>query len=270
MIHLIKRKIPRTGESLPAIGLGTWQTFDRAPDENLLRVVREFHEAGGKLIDSSPMYGRSEETVGSICAPNVQEFFLATKVWTKGEKEGIAQMESSFQKLRTRKIDLMQIHNLVDWRIHMKTLRMWKEIGRIRYIGVTHYTASSFAELILAIRERHVDFVQFPYSAVTRAAEESLMKEAQEFGVACIVNRPFEEGALLRRLRARPLPTVAAELGCFSWAELLLKFILARPEITCVIPATSNPVHLRELLRGASGRMPDEREREAIAVAVRS
>lgn len=268
-IHLLKRRIPRGGELLPVIGLGTWQSFDKEPSEELSKVLATFYEGGGKLIDSSPMYGKSEETVGSLIATRRKDFFVATKVWTRGEKQGFAQMEESFRKLQTRKVDLMQIHNLVDWRIHLHTLRMMKEQGRIRYIGVTHYAPSSFGELTLAIRDRAVDFVQLPYSAFTRTAEDGILVEAADRGVAVIVNRPFEEGALLRRLRAKALPTVAAELGCFSWAELLLKFILARPEVTCVIPATSNPVHMREILRAGTGRLPDERERESIAMAAR-
>lgn len=264
--RLLTRRIPR-GEHIPAIGLGTWQAFDRAPDENLKLVLSCFREAAGKVIDTSPMYGKAESTIGALISPRQSDYFLATKVWTRGEKEGIAQMEESFRRLHAQKIDLMQIHNLLDWRIHLKTLRGLKEAGRIRFIGVTHYSVSAFDELRMCMAERSIDFVQLPYSVFTRAAEGSLLPEARDRGIAVLVNRPFEEGALLRRLRAKPLPTVAAELGCFSWAELLLKFILARDEITCVIPATSNPDHMREILRAGTGRLPDARERDLIASA---
>lgn len=264
--RLLKRRIPR-GENIPAVGLGTWQAFDRAPDETLRQVLSSFHQAGGKVIDSSPMYGKAESTIGALLSPNQAEYFLATKVWTRGEKEGLAQIDESFRRMHAQKIDLMQIHNLVDWRTHLKTLRHLKEAGRIRFIGVTHYSVSAFPELLLAIAERSIDFVQLPYSVFTRGAETSLLPEARDRGVAVLVNRPFEEGALLRRLRVKPLPTVASELGCFSWAELLLKFILARDEVTCVIPATSSPDHMREILRAGTGRLPDARERELIAMA---
>jgi diketogulonate reductase-like aldo/keto reductase len=232
-------------------------------------VVDLFYESGGRVIDSSPMYGKSESTIGALLAPRQADYFLATKVWTRGEKEGLAQIEESFRKLHAHKIDLLQIHNLVDWRTHLKTLRALKEAGRIRYIGVTHYSVAAFEELLLAMTDRAVDFVQLPYSVFTRAAEESLLGRAAERAIAVVVNRPFEEGALLRRLRTRQLPSVARELGCFSWAELLLKFILARPEVTCVIPATSNPEHMREILRAGTGRLPNDRERELIFQAAR-
>lgn len=263
MNRILKRRIPR-GEHIPAVGLGTWQAFDRPPDAALKQVLSLFHQTGGRLIDSSPMYGKSESTLGALISPEQADYFLATKVWTRGENEGLAQIEESFRRLRVQKLDLLQIHNLLDWRLHLKTLRGLKDQGRIRYIGVTHYSASAFDEMLLAMQDRAVDFVQIPYSVLTRAAEESIFPKALDRGIAVIVNRPFEEGALLRRLKTRPLPVVASELGCYSWAELLLKFILAREEVTCVIPATANPDHMREILRAGSGRLPDAGERDLI------
>jgi diketogulonate reductase-like aldo/keto reductase len=261
---MIKRPIPRTGEALPVIGLGTWQTFDvggevkaRAP---LRQVLRHLLDAGGRVIDSSPRYGRAEEVTGDL----VREIgargktFLATKVWTSGREQGIAQMRRSAELFRAEVIDLMQIHNLVDWRTHLATLRRMKEAGRIRYIGITHYTPSAFAALAQVIEaEGDIDFVQLCYSIATPQAEERLLPLAEARGVAVLVNRPFEEGALLRRIRQRPLPALAAELGCRNWAQFLLKYVLGHPAVTCVIPATASPEHMADNLAARTGSLPD-------------
>ena len=271
--RMLTRRVPRTGEELPAIGLGTWQTFDvgedaaqRAP---LREVLRTFFEGGSRLIDSSPMYGRSEAVVGDLLrgTPWAARAFVATKVWTSGRAEGVAQMEESERRLGGR-IDLMQIHNLVDWQSHLPTLRTWKEQRRIRYTGVTHYAPTAFDELERILRHERVDFVQLPYSIGVREAERRLLPAARDTGTAVIVMRPFEAGALLRELKTKPLPGFAGELGATSWPQLLLKWILAHPAVTVVIPATSSPRHAADNLGAGVGRLPDERQRAQIAAAV--
>lgn len=262
-----RREIPASGESIPVIGMGTWQTFDvgssAAEREPLLKVLRIFLDVGGRVIDSSPMYGRSEEVAGDLLArlDSNREAFVATKVWTTGREAGIRQMEESFEKLRVRSMDLMQVHNLVDWRTQLSTLRGWKDRGRIRYTGVTHYRSSAFDELERIIREEPIDFVQLPYSIATRRAEDRLLPAAADRGVAVLVMRPFEGGSLFRRVRGRTLPAWAGEFDCASWAQFFLKFILGHPAVTCPIPATSNPDHMVDNVRAGFGRLPDERTR---------
>lgn len=242
------------------IGLGTWQTFDVAPrqHETLAPVVDAFAALGGTLIDSSPMYGRAEEAVGAL-RQRVPRAFIATKVWTRGRADGIAQMERSGSLMG--RIDLMQVHNLVDWRTHLATLREWKESGRIRYVGVTHYQTSAFGDLASIMRSETIDFVQLPMSIALPDAEERLLPLASGRGIAVLVNRPFEGGNLLRDVRRRPLPAWAAEFGCASWSEIFLRWIVSHPEVTCVIPATSSAGHLRENMRAGEGSMLDAAER---------
>jgi aryl-alcohol dehydrogenase-like predicted oxidoreductase len=268
------RKIPRSGEALPAIGMGTARTFDvgDAPEERrpLAEVLQLFFAGGGKVIDSSPMYGRAETVVGDLLAAGGHEgkAFLATKVWTEGRAEGVAQMEESMRRLRTRRLDLLQVHNLVDTETHLRTLRAWKDEGRIRYIGITHYQLGAFDELARVMRKHPLDFVQLPYSLGVREAEKVLLPLAAERGVAVLVMRPFEGGTLFREARAKPLPPVAAELGASSWAQLFLKFILAHPAVTCAIPATSKPEHMRDNLQAMRGPLPDEAQRKRLIEAV--
>jgi diketogulonate reductase-like aldo/keto reductase len=258
---LLTRSIPSTGETLPAIGLGTWQTFDVAPSARagLEGILGAFVELGGSVVDSSPMYGRSEEVVGDLAAKlGVQStLFLATKVWTSGKTAGIRQMEDSMRKLRATGIDLMQVHNLVDVDTHLDTLAEWKREGRVRYVGVTHYTAGHHDAVARIIAARPVDFVQINYSVGEREAESRLLPLAQERGVAVLANRPFAGGDLFRRLRSRPLPAWAAEIDCTSWAQVLLKFVISHTAITCAIPATSQVTHLRDNMQAAHGRLPD-------------
>lgn len=271
---MITRPIPRTGEGLPVIGLGTWQTFDvgakvkaRAP---LRQVLGHLVDGGGRVIDSSPMYGRAEAVTGELVAEirARDKTFLATKVWTTGREQGIAQMRRSAALLRAEVIDLMQIHNLVDWRTHLATLRRMKEEGRIRYIGITHYTPSAFDALARVIdAEADIDVVQLCYSIATPDAEERLLPLAEARGVAVLVNRPFEEGALLRRLRQRPLPALATELGCRNWAQFLLKYVLGHPAVTCVIPATAKPEHMADNLAAGLGPFPDAALRHRMRAA---
>jgi aryl-alcohol dehydrogenase-like predicted oxidoreductase len=257
------RPIPRTGEALPVIGLGTWQTFDVAPDAHapLVEVVRRFVDGGGAVIDSSPMYGRAEEVTGALVATLGVRPFVATKVWTRGGPEGLAQMERSFERLRTRCIDLLQVHNLVDWRTHLPVLREWKQAGRIRYLGVTHYLLSAFDELETIVRTESVDFVQLPYSIARRDAETRLLPAARETGTAVLVMQPLEEGDLFRHTRGKTLPPWAADFDCTSWAQLFLKFILGHPAVNAPLPATANPAHLSDNLQAGEGRLPDEATR---------
>ncbi|HYD95933.1 MAG TPA: aldo/keto reductase [Noviherbaspirillum sp.] len=270
---LISRRIPASGEMLPAIGLGTWQTFDvgpgRAERAPLEEVLAEFAALGGRLIDSSPMYGRSEEVVGELAqALGLRgKLFVATKVWTQGRSAGIRQMEDSMRKLGARPIDLMQVHNLVDVKTHLATLREWKRAGTVRHIGITHYTAGSHDDVARVLASEAVDFVQINYSAAEPEAARRLLPLAQDRGVAVIVNRPFGGGDLVRRLRNRPLPDWAAEIDCTSWAQLLLKFVIAHPAVTCAIPATSKVAHLRDNMQAGRGRLPDEKQRAQIAAA---
>jgi diketogulonate reductase-like aldo/keto reductase len=188
--------------------------------------------------------------------------FIATKVWTRGRKDGIAQMEESFRRLRTDLIDLMQVHNLLDWRVHLETLRAWKKEGRIRYLGVTHYTESAYADLEAVMRNETLDFVQFNYSIADRAAERRLLPLAQERGIAVLINQPFGGGGLLRRLLGKPLPDWAGEIGCVSWPQILLKFILGHPAVTCVIPGTGRPEHMRDNVAAGLGVLPDAAMRD--------
>lgn len=260
---MLTRPIPSTGEALPVVGIGTWQTFDIGDDPAALEQRRQVLEilfaAGGKVIDSSPMYGRSEDVAGRVLAGmgGRDKAFIATKVWTNGAAQGIEQMRQSSQLLRAPVIDLMQIHNLVDWRTQLKTLRAWKEQGRVRYIGLTHYTDSGLDDLAAVIKREPVDFVQFAYSIDVRAAEQRLLPLARERGVATLINRPFGSGGLFRRIRGRALPDFAAELGIASWAQYFLKFILAQPGVTCAIPGTGNPAHARDNVAAGMGKMPD-------------
>ena len=258
------RPIPSTKEPLPVIGCGTWLGFDHRPGSaeyaRLGGVLDALFAAGGKVVDSSPMYGRAEETTGELltAARQHDKAFLATKVWTSGREAGIAQMTQSFTRLATERIDLMQVHNLVDWRTHLATLRGWKDQGRVRYLGITHYTASAYPEVEAVLRaENKLDFLQINYSLDAREAEQRLLPLAAERGLAVIVNMPFGGGGLLRKLRDKPLPGWAAEIGCTSWAQLLLKFVLSHPAVTCTIPGTSRPEHMAENAAAGAGAMPD-------------
>jgi diketogulonate reductase-like aldo/keto reductase len=271
---MLTRCIPVTGEEIPVIGMGTWQTFDvgKSPAERmpLTPLLAEFVRCGGTLIDSSPMYGRSEEVIGDVTA-GLQlrpKLFIATKVWTSGRDRGIDEMEHSMAKLRARPIDLMQVHNLVDVQTQLETLREWKDTGTVRYIGVTHYTAAAHAEVARVLETHPVDFLQINYSAVERQAERRLLPMAKERSIAVIANRPFATGDVFRRLQGRPVPAWAAEIDCDSWAQLLLKFVIAHPTLTCAIPATSSIEHLRDNMKAGVGRLPDDALCERIVTAV--
>lgn len=256
--RLIERIIPSSGESIPLVGCGTWQTFDVGSSPNELEgpssVIGALVEGGGKLIDSSPMYGQAERVTGEILSRSGLrgKTFLATKVWTRGKESGIDQMSRSFELLKTDIIDLMQVHNLLDWQVHLPTLKEWKAQGRIRYLGVTHYTDSAHSDLEAAIRTGEFDFVQLNYSVADRAAEKRLLPAAKDLGVAVLVNRPFGEGSLIRRLARMPLPDFARELGTQTWPQLALRYVISNPAVTCAIPATSSSEHMRDNMRAAS------------------
>lgn len=263
-----QRKIPSSGEQLPIVGLGTWLQFDVGSSESarapLKKVLREMARLGGKMIDTSPMYGRAEQVVGELTTElGLQDqFFYATKVWTRGRQAGINQMESSMRKLKQNPIDLMQVHNLIDWQTHLETMNRWKEDGKIRYTGVTHYTVSAYDELEHIIKNRDIDFVQFNYSIRVRQAEHSLLNSARENNVAVVINRPYEGGSLFGLVKGRQLPNWASDYDINSWGQFFLKYILSHPAVTCVIPGTSDPDHLVDNMKAGYGRMPDDKGRQ--------
>jgi len=269
------RKIPKSGEAIPAIGLGTSRTFDVGPAPGERQAQREvlklFAAQGGRLVDTSPMYGESETVVGDLAAELglTTKLFLATKVWTSGREDGIRQMEESFRLLKTQRMDLMQIHNLLDWKIHLKTLRDWKAQGKIRYLGITHYTESAYDDLARVMASEDIDFVQLNYNIVARAAEQRLLPLAQERKIAVLVNRPFQKAGLFDKVRSKELPAWAKDIDCTSWAQFFLKFILGHPAVTCAIPATRKPKHLLDNMQAGLGRMPDAATREKMARLVR-
>lgn len=257
-----------TGEKIPVVGLGTWQTFDVRPTPESLNPLKEvlktLNDKGGKVVDSSPMYGRSEKVVGDLSTElNLnKELFIATKVWTSGKDQGIKQMTESMRLLKRTQIDLMQIHNLVDWQTHLKTLRDWKEQNKIRYIGITHYTESAYGQVEQILKNNPIDFLQINYSLLSRKAEERLFPLAQKKKVSVLINRPFEEGALFNRVKGKSLPDWAKEFDCTSWGQFFLKFILAHPAVTCVIPGTSRPQHMLDNAMAGYGRLPDSTHRK--------
>jgi diketogulonate reductase-like aldo/keto reductase len=267
----VERAIPRTGERLPALGLGTWQVLDVAPRgadyDAALAAVQGFLEAGGRVIDSSPMYGSSEERVGDILAAikPASRPFLATKIWTTGRGEGERQLADSHRFMRAKVLDLVQVHNLQDLDTHLATLRAARAAGTVRYFGVTHYLASAHAELERVIQRESPDFVQVNYSIAEPEAGARLLPLARELGVAVLVNRPFTKGAMIDRAAGHDLPPVAAELGCRSAAQLFIKWVLGDPAVTVILAATRNPRHAAENLAAAAGRVPDDGQRKAIA-----
>jgi diketogulonate reductase-like aldo/keto reductase len=271
---MLKRKIPSTGEELPVIGLGTSGVFDvggssaeRAP---LTQVLKLLIDNGGSLLDTSPMYNRAEAVSGDLVAAQGwrERMFIATKVWTRGKDAGLQQIETSMKLLKTPKLDLVQVHNLLDLATQLANVRALKSQGKVRYTGITHYTVASHSDLENVIQREPVDFVQLNYSIVTRQAEQRLLPLAAERKVAVLVNRPFEDGALFARVRGKPLPAWAADIDCTSWAQVFLKFIVSHPAVTCVIPATARPEHMADNVKAGFGRMPDDKMRERMAAHV--
>ena len=267
----LTRSVPSTGEKLPVIGLGSAITFDVRPGSPQLKPLAEvlalFVKHGGKVIDSSPMYGNAESVIGDLAARSHlrNSLFIATKVWTKGKQEGIAQMQRSLERFQTKTIDLMQVHNLADVETQMGSLREWKTQGRIRYTGITYSEDIGFAEVERVMRAQKPDFVQINYSLVDRGAAQRILPLAQDLRMGVIINRPFGGRGVLRSLAAKPLPTWAAEFDCHSWAQFLLKWIVAHPAVTCVIPATNNPQHLEDNMVAGVGRLPDAKTRQRMA-----
>jgi diketogulonate reductase-like aldo/keto reductase len=265
------RAIPASGEQLPVIGLGTWQTFDvggdRAARAELKEVLRSFFAGGGRVVDSSPMYGSSESVVGDLCGELgiCEPLFMASKIYTQGREQGVRGLERSIERMRAGSMDLMQVHNLLDVAVHTPTLLQAKAAGRVRYVGITHYTSSAYAEIERLLRTKQYDFVQINYSLGEPESEQRVLPLAQELGVAVIANRPFVEGAMFRRVRGRPLPPWAAELGIASWAQYFLKWIVAHPAVTCAIPGTGRPEHMADNLKAGFGPLPDARQRARMA-----
>ena len=268
---MLERRIPRSGEPVPAVGLGTWQAFDVADGARGAvkagDALKLFVELGGRVIDSSPMYGSAEAVAGRLAAELgvASRLFVATKVWTSGKQAGIRQMDESMKRLRVARLDLMQVHNLVDVHTQLATLREWKAAGRIRYLGVTHYHAGAHPELEKIVARGDIDAVQVNYSLAEPEAGRRLLRAAADSGTAVIVNRPFVEGAIFGRVKSRPLPSFATAIGCASWAQFFLKWILAEPAVTCVIPGTRNARHVADNLGAAFGPLPDEAMRRRMA-----
>lgn len=266
--HMLKRAIPSSGELLPSVGVGTWIQFDVGQSDNervpLKQVLKNMVQLGGKVIDSSPMYGRSEQVIGELTADDKpsDKFFYATKVWTSGREDGIEQMERSMHKMGRKTMDLMQVHNLVDWQTHLHTLRQWKQQGKVRYIGITHYTDSAHTKLEEIVKNQNIDFVQFNYSIRNRHAEQRLLDAAKDKGVAVIINQPFETGSLFNIVNGKKLPVWAQEYDIKNWAQYFLKYLLGHPAVTCVIPGTSDPAHIIENLNAGFGRLPDAATRK--------
>jgi diketogulonate reductase-like aldo/keto reductase len=271
---MLTRRLPSSGQELPVIGLGTWRGFDVGADPaartRLTEVLRALFDAGGRVIDSSPMYGSSEDVAGALLTALQahDRAFVATKVWTEGREAGITQMETSMRRLQHARIDLMQVHNLVDWRTHLDTLRAWKREGRIAHLGITHYRDDAHEQLEAVMRAEAIDSVQLNYSIDNRAAEARLLPLAADRGVAVLVNLPFGGGGLLRRLEGRPLPAWASEIGCRTWAQVLLKYVVSHPAVTCVIPGTSRPDHMRENAEAGTGVLPDAALRRRMIAAL--
>lgn len=256
-----ERTIPSTGEALPVVGCGTYIGFDHSPGspeyERLPGVLASLFSAGGRLLDSSPMYGRAEATTGELLDRTRRrvDAFLATKVWTHGKDAGIAQMERSFALLGTTRIDLMQIHNLADWRVHLQTLREWKEQGRVRYIGITHYNSSAYGDIESILNSEPLDFLQINYSLQAREAESRILPLAADKGVAVLANMPLGGPHLMRMHRTRPLPQWALDMGCKTWSQVLLKFVLSHHAVTCAIPGTGNRLHMAENMEAGMGNL---------------
>jgi diketogulonate reductase-like aldo/keto reductase len=266
---VLTKPIASSGEQIPVVGLGTWITFnvgnDRAARAQCAEVTRQFFAAGGKLIDSSPMYGSSQGVIGEALQKlgGPSNVFSAEKVWTSSD--GAAQIEASRRLWQVPRFDLLQVHNLLAWEKQLPLLQAMKAAGQLRYVGITTSEGRRHSEFEQLMRSQRIDFVQLSYNLLDREAEQRLLPLARERGIAVLVNRPFREGALLRQLQRHPLPAWAAEIDCTNWAQVALKFVVSHPAVTCAIPATSNPVHLRENMGAGRGRLPDAALRQRMA-----
>jgi aryl-alcohol dehydrogenase-like predicted oxidoreductase len=269
--RMVTRRVSGTEEALPVFGMGSSNTFDvgagNAEREPLREVLRLFTQAGGSVIDTSPMYGRSEQVLGDLFAELGlrSKLWLATKVWIDGRESGVEQIADSMRKLRTDRLELLQIHNLRDWREHLPTLRAMKDAGKLRYAGVTHYRADAHADVERVLRAERFDWVQINYSLAEREAERTLFPYCQEHGIAVMVNRPFADGALFDRTRGKSLPPWAADVGCASWAQFFLRYAASHPAVTCVIPATAKPRHMQDNAAAGATPLPDAGQRARMA-----
>jgi len=265
---VLTRPIPSSGEPVPVVGLGTWITFNVGSDpvarNACADVIRNFVAAGGRMIDSSPMYGSSQDVIGYGLgkAALAGRVFAADKVWISSGSEGREQIEQSRRKWQVNRFDLVQVHNLLNWQDHLPTLFAMKAAGQIRYVGITTSEGRRHRDIEQLMRSHPLDFVQVTYNPLDREVEARILPLARDRGIAVIVNRPFREGLLLRALARRPLPSWASDVDCKSWAQLVLKFIVAHPAVTCAIPATGNVAHVRENMAAASGPLPDAKLRE--------
>lgn len=272
---LLTKPIPSTGEPLPVVGLGSWITFNVGDDEvaraSCAEVMRAFFDAGGRMIDSSPMYGSSQAVIGDGLARlgRPEGLFSADKVWISSAARGPAQAEESRRLWRVARFDLLQVHNLLSWEEHLATLLAMKAEGRLRHVGITTSEGRRHRELEQVMRDHPLDFVQLTYNILDREAEDRLLPLAAERGIAVIANRPFRQGPLVDRLARHPLPAWAAEVGCGSWAQFALKFVVSHPAVTCAIPATTSVAHVRENMAAGRGPMPDAAARARMAAHVR-
>lgn len=266
-LPLIQRPIPSSGELVPVMGMGTSRTFDTADNPAALAPLKEvmsiFFAGGGTVIDSSPMYGNAEARVGDVlrAMPSRPKVFAATKVWTTGKERGIAQMEESARRMDVKVFDLIAVHNLTDWKTQLATLKEWKASGKVRYIGITTSHGRDHEALMEIMRAEPLDFVQFSYNIEDREVEQTLLPLAADRGIATMINRPYQQGALFGKTRDKPLPALATELDCSSWAQFFLKFIVGHPAVTCIIPATAIASHMTDNMKANFGRVPDTAQR---------
>ncbi|WP_223787583.1 aldo/keto reductase [Marinicella meishanensis] len=264
------KTIPKTGAAIPAIGMGTWITFDHNPAHTELtryqQILQAFFAGGGRLIDSSPMYGFAQKLLGAVLpqVAGADSLFAATKVWTRGQAMGQVQMQESLNLWGLESMALMQIHNMLDWQAHLPTLQQWQAEGRIQYTGITTSHGRRHRELVSMLQQYPVDFVQFTYNMHDREAEQELLPLADDLGVAVIINRPFQTGGLFARVRGRALPDWSKDLGCHTWAQFFLKFVISHPAVTCAIPATSQVQHMQENMQAMQGPIPDSTMRQAM------
>lgn len=265
---ILKKAIPATGEQLSVIGLGSSRTFNDFKDpkvgKELTNILRVFFKQAGQLIDSSPMYGPAETAIGALLkdVPGKDKMFAATKVWTDGKQSGIEQMDASMRKMGVEVMDLMQVHNLRDWQVHLHTLREWKEQGKIRYIGITTSHGRSHNDLLKIMASEPLDFVQFSYNVLDREVEKRLLPMAADRGIATLINRPFARGELFKKVKGKEVPAWANEFDCQSWGQFFLKFAASHPASTCVIPATSKLKHMVDNMGANFGRLPAAGERK--------
>jgi diketogulonate reductase-like aldo/keto reductase len=265
--NMLTKQIPSSGEQLPVIGLGTLQAFDVAgtPEERaaLSEVLSLLAAQGGTLVDTSPRYGRAEAVVGDLCEElnMTDELFFATKVFSEGEQAGSDEMEASFERLRSPVVDLMQVHSMRDWEVHLPSIRKLKEEGRVRYAGITIHRDSGHELMMKLMREENLDFIQVNYNVIERAAADEVLPLAQDLGVAVMINVPFAKAELFKKTSGVALPEWAAEFDCDSWAQFFLKYVISHPAVTCVIPRTGNPRHMADNLQAGFGELPDQATR---------